>query len=56
MFSINFMMVVGFIVGGQQVMFQVVEGVEDDVDCGVEELNMFQFGFYDVVVGLVVLG
>ena len=51
-FSTNPTMVVGLIAGGQQAMFQAVEGAEDDADRGAEELNMLQPGPHDVVVGL----
>ncbi|MES7768210.1 N-acetylmuramic acid 6-phosphate etherase [Cutibacterium acnes] len=55
-FSTNPTMVVGLIAGGQQAMFQAVEGAEDDADRGAEELNMLQPGPHDVVVGLAASG
>ena len=49
-------MVVGLIAGGQQAMFQAVEGAEDDQERGAEEINALHPGPHDVVVGLVASG
>ena len=55
-FSTKPTMVVGLIAGGQQAMFQAVEGAEDDADRGAQEMNMLQPGPHDVVVGLAASG
>ena len=55
-FSTKPTMVVGLIAGGQQAMFQAVEGAEDDADRGAQEMNMLQPGSHDVVVGLAASG
>lgn len=55
-FSTNPTMVVGLIAGGQQAMFQAVEGAEDDADRGAADMNVLQPGFHDVVVGLAASG
>ena len=55
-FSTHPTMVVGLIAGGQQAMFQAVEGAEDDQERGAEEINALHPGLHDVVVGLAASG
>ena len=55
-FSTHPTMVVGLIAGGQQAMFQAVEGAEDDQERGSEEINALHPGPHDVVVGLAASG
>lgn len=55
-FSTHPTMVVGLIAGGQQAMFQAVEGAEDDRERGSEEINALHPGPHDVVVGLAASG
>ena len=55
-FSTHPTMVVGLIAGGQQAMFQAVEGAEDDQERGAEEINALHPGPHDVVVGLAASG
>ena len=50
-FSTHPTMVVGLIAGGQQAMFQAVEGAEDDQERGAEEINALHPGLHDVVGG-----
>lgn len=55
-FSTHPTVVVGLIAGGQQAMFQAVEGAEDDQERGFEEINALHPGPHDVVVGLAASG
>ena len=55
-FSTHPTVVVGLIAGGQQAMFQAVEGAEDDQERGAEEINALHPGPHDVVVGLAASG
>lgn len=55
-FSTDPTMVVGLIAGGQQAMFRAVEGAEDDLERGAEEMRAVHPGPNDVVVGLAASG
>lgn len=56
MFGIDFLMVVGLIVGGEIVIWFVVENVEDDVEVVGVLLWEFDFVENDMVVGIFVFG
>ena len=48
--------VIGVIAGGPQAVFRAVEGAEDDMEAGREEMRKLEVGENDVVVGLSVSG
>jgi N-acetylmuramic acid 6-phosphate etherase len=48
--------VIGVIAGGPQAVFRAVEGAEDDMEAGREEMRKLDVGENDVVVGLSVSG
>ncbi|MCX7966960.1 MAG: N-acetylmuramic acid 6-phosphate etherase [Armatimonadetes bacterium] len=48
--------VIGIIAGGPQAVFRAVEGAEDDMEAGREEMRRLDVGENDVVVGLSVSG
>ena len=48
--------VIGVIAGGPQAVFRAVEGAEDDMEAGREEMSKLGVGENDVVVGLSVSG
>lgn len=48
--------VIGIIAGGPQAVFRAVEGAEDDMEAGREEMRKLNVGENDVVVGLSVSG
>ncbi len=48
--------VIGVIAGGPQAVFRAVEGAEDDMEAGREEMRKLEVGEKDVVVGLSVSG
>lgn len=48
--------VIGIIAGGPQALFHPVEGAEDDMEAGREEMRRRNVGINDVVVGLSVSG
>ncbi len=48
--------VIGVIAGGPQAVFRAVEGAEDDMEAGREEMRRLNVGPNDVVVGLSVSG
>ncbi len=48
--------VIGVIAGGPQAVFRAVEGAEDDMEAGREEMRRLQVSANDVVVGLSVSG
>ncbi len=48
--------VIGIIAGGPQAVFRAVEGAEDDMEAGREEMRKLEVGEHDVVVGLSVSG
>jgi len=48
--------VIGVIAGGPQAVFRAVEGAEDDMEAGREEMRKLDVGENDVIVGLSVSG
>jgi N-acetylmuramic acid 6-phosphate etherase len=48
--------VIGVIAGGPQAVFRAIEGAEDDMEAGREEMRKLDVGENDVVVGLSVSG
>jgi N-acetylmuramic acid 6-phosphate etherase len=48
--------VIGIIAGGPQAVFRAVEGAEDDMEAGREEMRRLNVGVNDIVVGLSVSG
>ena len=48
--------VVGLIAGGNSAMFKAVEGAEDDLQLGAEDLKKIDFSSKDVLVGLAASG
>lgn len=55
-FGVPHDMVIGLIAGGKNAMFKAVEGTEDSLEIGVEDLKKIQFTADDVLVGIAASG